>query len=677
MQRKKTLKQLITILLVVCAIIPSLIFVRFSGKSIQNESLDKFKSDSRRILGTLSQAIKENDLKIDNAFNFIDSHKNIHNFLKDKELFINTKDILTTVSQLIGDSFIDGGIYSLETKQLMKLEGEVASPDVTQAPWYKESLIDADRLVVTSIENKDGIIYLTYSKTITEAFPIESGKKGGTQRGIMYITISLESAQDIASNMIITQNSNVLIFDNNYKIIFDKNNEKLLGSTINDYEWISDVLRVKNRKFVDIKYNDEDALLYKELNNKNGISIVAIIPNTDMNVAVWESLSPIIRFSILLLVIIVVCGTIIIKIITKPFEEVIKDIQPFKEGDFTNLVPKRDSYTIEMESMTDSLNEVAIGMSSLIGNIKNSSNIIDDNASTLSGIAENSSAIMEGIAAATYKISSDTERSVAKMKSLKDISDKLSYDINTVKDISLEISKSSDSIVNSSEEGKNIILNLKHSFEENNNLTSEVIDNIRDVSDVSKEIYSITDSVKAIAEQTSLLSINAAIEAARAGESGRGFAVVAQQIRDLAIKSEESIELVNSYVDTIDTTIKSLESKVNSLTETNNHTANDVTSTYDSFIQIIDSIANLNHNISIVNEAILKMSESQIKVAGSISETAETSQEIYSSTEEVSASIEEQSAQLQEISAASQQLSSLVSELQKLLNLFKTNSTLE
>lgn len=94
------------------------------------------------------------------------------------------------------------------------------------------------------------------------------------------------------------------------------------------------------------------------------------------------------------------------------------------------------------------------------------------------------------------------------------------------------------------------------------------------------KINELTDAIKSISSQTSLLALNANIEAARAGEAGRGFAVVATEIGSLATQTSQAVDNINDIVGTVNAAVRSMTECMNTMIQ---FLETQVISDYDAF----------------------------------------------------------------------------------------------
>jgi len=100
-----------------------------------------------------------------------------------------------------------------------------------------------------------------------------------------------------------------------------------------------------------------------------------------------------------------------------------------------------------------------------------------------------------------------------------------------------------------SREGLQLIASTRQAIDNLAAGMNAAMDEARALEQRSDQIGSVLEVIRAIAEQTNLLALNAAIEAARAGEAGRGFAVVADEVRSLAQRTQVSVEEIRQVIE--------------------------------------------------------------------------------------------------------------------------------
>ena len=129
--------------------------------------------------------------------------------------------------------------------------------------------------------------------------------------------------------------------------------------------------------------------------------------------------------------------------------------------------------------------------------------------------------------------------------------EELTVSINQVAELSKSIKSGMKSVATISVEGTNLSKDTKQIIQQVATDFNELTNLLGSLEITSKNISSIVSTIRAIAEQTNLLALNAAIEAARAGEAGRGFAVVADEVRKLSEKTSLATKEISDMIGSI------------------------------------------------------------------------------------------------------------------------------
>nr|WP_161866681.1 methyl-accepting chemotaxis protein [Pseudomonas yangonensis] len=218
--------------------------------------------------------------------------------------------------------------------------------------------------------------------------------------------------------------------------------------------------------------------------------------------------------------------------ITRPLGETLQVVERIAAGDLSHLpeTSRRD----EIGEVQQGVHRMGQSLRELIGGIS-------DSASQIASAAEQLSAVTEQTSAGVNSQKLETDQVATAMQEMS----------ATVNEVARNAEQASLAAADADAEANQGDLVVAEAIGQIEALAGEMVrstDAMNLLQKESEKIGSVMDVIKAVADQTNLLALNAAIEAARAGEAGRGFAVVADEVRSLARRTQQSTEEIENLI---------------------------------------------------------------------------------------------------------------------------------
>ncbi|UOE75396.1 methyl-accepting chemotaxis protein [Parageobacillus thermoglucosidasius] len=363
-------------------------------------------------------------------------------------------------------------------------------------------------------------------------------------------------------------------------------------------------------------------------------------------------------------------GFLLIRRFTQPIASLKQAMNEVGQGNLRTKIKLAYS-SKDIRTLADGFNQMVDSLTTLIEHIDASSKHITASSHTLRRISSETKKSSEQIAIAMGETASGTEKqassSIKISQFFHEIADGMGQAAASISGVEASTSKVSEQ-AHAGNELANQTVKQMRVVQKTVGETAEVIYLL---GEQSKQIGQIVSLISNIANQTNLLSLNAAIEAARAGEHGKGFSVVANEIRKLASQTSLASQQIQTIIKEIQ---HEVERAVQSMARGSQVLESGMEMVYQTeaaFKGIVDAVNNVSQQSKEVSAVVHDVNVQTKQMSASMEEIASIAQQIAGNMEHVATVTRRQSSSMDEVLHASQSLTKLVDQLNSLLQTFK------
>ncbi|MDB6067065.1 MAG: chemotaxis sensory transducer [Pedosphaera sp.] len=311
--------------------------------------------------------------------------------------------------------------------------------------------------------------------------------------------------------------------------------------------------------------------------------------------------------------------------VTKPLAQLVEALERMRHGDFTKrlAMERRDEFGV----LGDGLNRLADDLSVLVGQVQRSGIQVNTTATEIAATARQQQSTANEIAGTTAEIGATSKQISATSKELV----KTMNEVNHVAEETAHVATSGQAAITSMESTMRQIMVASGS------ITSK----LAVLNEKTSNINSVVTTITKVADQTNLLSLNAAIEAEKAGEYGLGFAVVAMEIRRLADQTAVATYDIEKMVKEMQSAVSAGVMGMDKFSEEVRRGVEEIRQVSTQLAQIIHQVQALSPRFQTVNEGMQSQATGAQQISEILTQLSEAAHQTAESLRQSNLAIEQ------------------------------------